>query len=334
MLLSVLFTSSKTSMRIFIQSPNINSPHGGIRVINEWANRLEDFGHRVVLYNQAGALRCTLQEINCKIVNTTNLISKSDVLIVTSPHGAYLLDKDVPKKFVFLQMLEHLFNPTNAKFFNDAIALYKTHYPIISISQWNIRVLQNQFHRTYPIHYVGNGVNFNDFPISYQPKDYKTILLESPEPTNYTKDTERLAIQVAKILKERGYIIKGFGLKEPKDRIFNEFVVKPDLKTINRLYQEATLMLKATKYDARSTAPIEAGTKGTLTIRAIIEGDDDLNETNSFKVGYSIDKLYDATMFALTHKDQLNHRANNIREHVKLYNWDYWMAKINEIICS
>ena len=321
-------------MRIFIQSPNINSPHGGIRVINEWANRLQDFGHRVVLYNQAGALRCTLQEIKCKIVNTTNLICKSDVLIVTSPHGAFLLDKDVPKKFVFLQMLEHLFNPTNAKFFNDSITLYKTHYPIISISQWNIRILQNQFHRSHTIHYVGNGVNLNDFPISYRPKDYKTILLESPEPTNYTKDTERLAIQVGKILKERGYIIKGFGLKEPTHKIFDEFVVNPDLQTMNSLYEEATLLLKATKYDARSTAPLEAGTKGTLTIRAIIEGDDDLNETNSFKTGYSVDKLYDATMFALANREQLDQRANAIREYVKTYTWDYWMNQINKIICS
>jgi len=321
-------------MRIFIQSPNINSPHGGIRVINEWANRLQDLGHRVVLYNQAGALRCTLQEIKCKIVNTTNLINRSDVLIVTSPHGAFLLDKDVPKKFVFLQMLEHLFNPTNAKFFNNAIALYKTHHPIISISQWNIRVLQHQFHRTSPIHYVGNGVNLSDFPISYKLKDYRTILLESPEPTNYTKDTERLAIQVAKILKERGYIIKGFGLREPTDKIFDEFVLKPDLATMNRLYEEATLLIKATKYDARSTAPLEAGTKGTVTIRAITEGDDDLNETNSFKVGYSVDKLYDATMFALSNQNELNKRANTIRSYVQIHTWDYWINKINEILCQ
>lgn len=321
-------------MRIFIQSPNINLPHGGIRIINEWANRLESFGHRVVLYNQAGTVKCTIQEVKCKIVNSTDLLIKSDCLIVTSPHGAFLLDKDIKKKFVFLQMLEHLFNPTNAKFFNNAIALYKTHNPIISISQWNIRVLQHQFHRKFPIHYVGNGVNLNDFPITYKPKDYKTIILESPEPTNHTKDTERLAIQVAKILKERGYIIKGFGLKEPKDKIFDEFVLRPDLKTMNRLYEEATLLLKATKYDARSTAPLEAGTKGTLTIRAITEGDDDLNETNSFKVGYSVDKLYDAVMFALTHKDELDKRANKIREYVQTYTWDYWMQKINEIICQ
>jgi hypothetical protein len=329
-----LYTSSRTSMRIFIQSPNINSPHGGIRVINEWANRLQDFGHRVVLYNQAGSVRCNLQPIKAKIVNTTELLRKSDCLIVTSPHGAFLLDKDVKKKFVFLQMLEHLFNPTNEKFFNNAIALYKTHYPIISISQWNIRVLQNQFHRRFPIHYVGNGVNLTDFPISHQPKDYKTILLESPEPTNHTKDTERLAIQVAKMLKERGYIIKGFGLKEPKDKIFDEFVVGPNLQTMNRLYEEATLLIKATKYDARSTAPLEAGTKGTLTIRGINEGDDDLNETNSFRTGYSVDKLYDATMFALQHRDELDKRANTIRSYVQIHNWDYWMEKINTIICQ
>jgi hypothetical protein len=174
----------------------------------------------------------------------------------------------------------------------------------------------------------------NDFPISYKAKDYKTILLESPEPTNYTKDTERIAIQVAKILKERGYIIKGFGLKEPSDKIFDEFVVKPDLATMNRLYEEATLLIKATKYDARSIAPLEAGTKGTVTIRAIIDGDDDLNETNSFKVGYSADKLYDATMFALSHRDELNKRANTIRSYVQIHSWDYWMNKINQIICQ
>jgi hypothetical protein len=139
---------------------------------------------------------------------------------------------------------------------------------------------------------------------------------------------------VAKILKERGYIIKGFGLKEPSDKIFDEFVVKPDLATMNRLYEEATLLIKATKYDARSTAPLEAGTKGTVTIRAIIDGDDDLNETNSFKVGYSADKLYDATMFALSHRDELNKRANTIRSYVQIHSWDYWMNKINQIICQ
>ena len=322
-------------MKIFIQSPNINSRHGGIRVINEWANRLEYYGHTVILYNQAGPVRCDWMTITCKIVNTTNLLASSDLLIVTSPHGASLLYKDKPvKKVVFLQMLEHLFNITNKAFFDSCFTLYSTKYPLISISQWNIRILQNTYKRKGPIFYVGNGVNLEDFTISDKPKEGRVVLLESPEPTNMAKDTEKIAVQVAKNLREKGWAIKGFGLKKPVDRIYAEYHVKPDLATMNRLYEESTIMIKATKYDARSTAPLEAGTKGTVTIRSIIDGDDDLNESNSFKTGYSYDKLFDATMFAINHPDQLKEKSDNIRKYTQTYTWDYWMDKINQILCS
>jgi hypothetical protein len=322
-------------MRIFIQSPNINSRHGGIRVINEWANRLQSFGHKVILYNQAGPVRCDWMTVTCKIVNTTSLLDKSDLLIVTSPHGAFLLSKDKPvKKVVFLQMLEHLFNITNKSFFDSCLALYTTKYPLISISQWNIRLMQNKYQRKGPIHYVGNGVNLDDFPISDKPKEGKIALLESPEPTNMAKDTEKISVQVAKNLIEKGWTIKGFGLQAAKDNIYAEYFTKPSLETMNRLYDEATIMIKATKYDARSTAPMEAGTKGTVTIRGIIEGDDDLNDNNSFKTGYSYDKLFDATMFAINNPEQLKQRSENIKAHVQTYTWDYWMIKINQIICS
>ena len=322
-------------MRIFIQSPNINSRHGGIRVINEWANRLGAYGHKVILYNQAGPVRCDWMTITCKIVNTTSLLATSDLLIVTSPHGANLLAKDRPvKKVVFLQMLEHLFNLTNKSFFDSCFTLYTTKYPLISISQWNIRMLQNTYKRKGPINYVGNGVNLNDFPISHKPKEGKIALLESPEPTNMAKDTEKIAVQVAKNLREKGWTIKGFGLHQAKDNIYSEYVVKPSLDTMNKLYEEATIMIKATKYDARSTAPLEAGTKGTVTIRGIIEGDDDLNETNSYKTGYSYDKLFDATMFAINNPYDLKEKSDNIRKHTETYTWDYWMDKINQILCS
>ena len=322
-------------MRIFIQSPNINSRHGGIRVINEWANRLQAFGHKVILYNQAGPVRCDWMTITCKIVNTTSLLDNSDLLIVTSPHGAFLLSKDKPvKKVVFLQMLEHLFNITNKSFFDSCLALYTTKYPLISISQWNIRLMQNKYQRKGPIHYVGNGVNLEDFTISDKQKEGKIALLESPEPTNMAKDTEKISVQVAKNLIEKGWTIKGFGLQAAKDNIYTEYFTKPSLETMNRLYDEATIMIKATKYDARSTAPLEAGTKGTVTIRGIIEGDDDLNDSNSFKTGYSYDKLFDATMFAINHPDQLKEKSDNIRKYTQTYTWDYWMDKVNQILCS
>lgn len=322
-------------MKIFIQSPNINSPHGGIRVINEWANRLTDLGHRVILFNQAGPVRCDFMPIKCKIVNTTTLMGQCEIAIITSPHGAFLLDKDKPvKKFVFLQMLEHLFNPTNRVFRANCEKLYKTQYPLISISQWNIRQLQTIFKRTSPIHYVGNGVNFDDFPISYADKDGDIILLESPEPTNHAKDVDKIAVKAAIYFKQKGYRIKGFGLKKPIDNIYDEYIIRPSLEQMNRLYQQATIMIKATKYDARSTAPLEAMTKGTVTIRGIIEGDDDLNELNSYKTKYNLDKVIDSANFALNNPSDLAQRKENALSYVQTYTWDYWMDKINQILCS
>ena len=322
-------------MRIFIQSPNINSRHGGIRVINEWANRLEKFGHRVVLYNQAGTVRSDFMQINCKIVNTLELLGKSDILIVTSPHGSFLLDKDKPaKKFVFLQMLEHLFNINNKKLFQQTMSLYSTKYPLISISLWNIRQLQNSFKRTGITKYVGNGVNLDDFPLSYKPKDGKIILLESPEPTNFCKDVEKIAVKVALKLKLEGYKIKGFGIRPAKENIYDEYVLNPDLKTMNRLYEEATIMLKATRYDARSTAPLEAMTKGTVNVRGIIEGDDDLNASNSFKTTYNIDKVYEFAKYALENKEEREKKAKAGYEYVQTYTWDYWMNQINQILIA
>jgi hypothetical protein len=322
-------------MKIFIQSPNINSPHGGIRVINEWANRLTELGHRVILFNQAGPVRCDFMPIKCKIVNTISLMGQCDIAIITSPHGAFLLDKDQPvKKFVFLQMLEHLFNPSNRAFKENCVKLYKTHYPLISISQWNIRQLQTIFKRTAPIHYVGNGVNLDDFPISYADKDGDIILLESPEPTNQAKDVDKIAVKAAIYFKQKGYRIKGFGLKKATDNIYDEYIVRPSLDEMNRLYQEATIMIKATKYDARSTAPLEAMTKGTVTIRGIIEGDDDLNDQNSYKTKYNLDKVIDSANFALNNPVHFADIKNNAYWYVQTYNWDYWMDKINKILCS
>ena len=322
-------------MRIFIQSPNINSRHGGIRVINEWANRLGAFGHRVVLYNQAGAVRCDWMNINCKIVNSLELLAKSDLLIVTSPHGSFLLNKDLPhKKVVFLQMMEHLFNVNNKKLFTNTLALYTAKCPLISISQWNIRQLQNKFQRTGITKYVGNGVNLDDFPISKRPKDGKIILLESPEPTNFCKDVDKIAVKVAMRLKNEGYIIKGFGIKPTNDSIYDEYIINPDLGTMNRLYEEATIMVKATRYDARSTAPLEAMTKGTVTVRGIIEGDDDLNASNSFKTAYNYDKVYESAKYALENKEEREKRAKAGLEYVQTYTWDYWMNQINQILIA
>ena len=99
---------------------------------------------------------------------------------------------------------------------------------------------------------------------------------------------------------------------------------------MNQLYSQATILVKATLYDARACAPMEAMCKGTVTARAIMHGDDDLiHGENCLKCGYDKDHLYRNAKELLTNHELRKRLANNCIEYVRKYNWDYWMEVIN-----
>lgn len=316
-------------MNIFITIPAL-TPNGGIRVILEVAHRLSKF-HNVTLFNQSPNNECHWYPIECNIVNNTNELAKADVLIITSPHAISLKQLKIKARiFAFNQMMEHLFQPGNRNFRMKCFEFYKLE--TITISQWGIQELRSMGN-IMPIHYLGNGVNLEHFPIYSNKKDGKTILLESPEPINPTKDRDRIALKVAKKLESEGYRIIGYGVIKPKE--INSFFVNPDLNTLNALYKEATILIKATLYDFRSTAPMEAGTKGTVTARAIIKGDDDLiNEHNCLKVNYNEDELYKAAKRLLEDQKLRTRLAKNMITHIKENNWDKYIDQFNKIICG
>ena len=319
-------------MRIVITCPDINSVHGGIRVILEWANRLQDFGHQVFVLDQAKRLKCKWFPLRTKVVNNSYIINRADCLIVTSPHGVQFLDRLVPKKFVFVQMMEHYFRPGNAKWDEMCRLFYTTPFPMFSISKWNIEEMTQKWGRTGPIHYIGNGVNLQHFPVRNCYKDGKQILIESPITSNPSKDPDQLTLKVATRLRSEGYRILGYGAKYHDNHGCDEFVVNPSLDQLNELYSRATILLKATKMDARSCSPMEAMTKGTVTVRGIEMGDDDLTNQNSFRCKYDEIELYQAAKFALTNHEQRQEMSDLCREYVQTYSWNHYMAKINQII--
>ena len=78
-------------------------------------------------------------------------------------------------------------------------------------------------------------------------------------------------------LKREGYKIIAYGarpLRKYREFIPTGYVMNPTLKAINMLYSQASVMIKATKMDARSLSPLEAMTKGCAVSRAINQGDD------------------------------------------------------------
>lgn len=319
-------------MRIVITCPDINSVHGGIRVILEWANRLQDFGHQVFVLDQAKRLKCKWFPLRTKVVNNSYIINRADCLIVTSPHGVQYLDRLVPKKFVFIQMMEHNFRPENPKWMDLCRKFYQNPYPTFAISQWNIDELTHKWGKTGPIYYIGNGVNLDHFPIKNPIKDGKTILIESPVTNNPSKDPDLLQIKIGQRLMLEGFNVIGYG-REPIQYHLTEYYIKPDLKTLNDLYSRATILLKATRMDARSTSPMEAMTKGCVTVRGIEMGDDDLNCTNSYRCGYNELDLYDMVKMALN-DPHLPIKAQICQKYVCDNSWHNIMKQVNEILCN
>jgi len=332
--------------------------HGGLCVITQWANRLTKW-YDVYLYVLNGKHN---NPSWCKVIPEVKLCGpeqlwEADIVILTSPHSAHLIDLILPyqKCFLFLQMMEHKFRPWDAQWLAMCKKFYQAPFPMLSISEWNITLLQNKFDRIAEYSrgsstsflnkssfYITNGIDLEQFPIIRAIKDNRTVLVEGWEPgDNPSKDVDNIGPKVAARLKDEGYYIiafSGLPLKTMKN-VPNEYVRAPDLRTLNELYTKATILIKATKYDARSTAPIEAMTKGTAVCRAIIKGDDDLSNgddgvvKNCWKSGYDENELFRNALFALRNPDARQIVVDNAFRHIKQHcNWDTVMEKVNEIL--
>lgn len=197
-------------------------------------------------------------------------------------------------------------------------------------ARWNIELFES-IGRQHPTIWIGNGVNLDHFHLSNHPKDFKTVLIEGWEARNPAKDIDYIAPRVAKKLKEEGYSIIAYGAKPLTTfaDVPDEYYRVPELEKLNELYERATILIKASKYDARALAPMEAMTKGTPTARAIILGDDDLiDNENCLKVRYDENQLYNAAKKLLTDKKLHKMLSENCFQYVQENGWDRWMPII------
>ncbi|MGN6491044.1 MAG: hypothetical protein ACTHLE_03530 [Agriterribacter sp.] len=328
-------------MKILYTLPGIETPHGGYRIVMEHLTRLQKLGHDVALFIEKGKPVCPWYDHNITITLDRKSYKHYDIIVIGSPHSIWMQDYIKPgqKCFLFMQMVEEKFRPNDALWARQCKQFYLSRFPIIHGSKWGEEHCR-KLGRTGEMHYVGNGVNFDHFPISKKPKDGKVVLLEGCFNKNPAKDVDGLAFQVALMLKNRGYKIIGYGFDNPTGvtLALDEYTCKPSLSQMNVMYEDATILLKATKYDARALSPMEAATKGTLTVRSIIEGDDDLTGGfNCIRIPYlpGVNDLFYAAsnIFA---EDELRERlANNARSYVQQHcNWDTIILQLEKILLS
>lgn len=324
-------------MKILLTTPAVNARSGGIAIIISWCNHLKSiYGHEVDLFTESTETKCTWRRLDVPVV--TKFKQKYyDVVIICSPHSIWIEEIVTTEKvFVFCQMAENLFHPDDERWRSLCFRFYRSPNPMFSISKWNIELFESlgRFAETY---YIGNGIDFNDFPIERPDRNWKIILLESPDTKNPSKDPDHLALKLAGELKGMGYKIIAYGAKPLLNlrKNVDHYVINPDLATINKLYSEATIMIKATKYDARSLSPLEAMTKGCVVSRAINEGDDDLIDSyNCLKTDYNYEHLKAQTLELLNNQELITTLKENAYKYISEQTWINHLEPVNKIITA
>lgn len=326
-------------MNILYTLPSISVPHGGYRIVFEHLNGLKKLGHNVALFVEKQGL-CNWYPLNFPVIHNSRHIQNYEVVVICSPHSIWI-ERQLKKNqrgYIFMQMVEHLFKPTNVEWYGDCLKWYLSKLPVIHGSRWGEQELI-KLGRTGAMHYIGNGVNFDHFPIEENvQKDGKIVLVEGWEASNPAKDIQSIGPQVAQRLKADGFIIKSFGFHTltTLSEVPNEYYSNPSIEVINNLYREATILVKATRLDARALSPVEAMTKGTVTVRSIIYGDDDLIAgDNCVKVPYNEDLLYFAAKNMLedqTSREIISKRA--IEYAKKKLQWEPIIIKLNQILSA
>lgn len=282
-------------MRIVYCAPGLG-PCGGARVIVEHVNRLKKRGHDVMIAShQSGGMRwirCDVPMIRPELLAT----AKAFDAVVATGWQTVEMARALParKLFYFVQMMEDHFYTERSKAYFDAARSYvvakDAGFRFVTIARWLQRTLRENCDVSSVI--VPNGINEDHFHPDGSKRD---VILVEGDDRNPAKDVDHLSWRVALKLKER-YGVELWGYAAVPNQYasqFDRFVLRPTTTQMRMMYSAAKLMVKASRYEGRSLAPLEAFACGTTCARALIEGDDDLVDgQNCRRTPYIHEKLY------------------------------------------
>ena len=321
-------------MKILFTLPGIHNPHGGYLNILEIITELQKYHETVDLFVESKHLTPAWVGFeHIHITNNRKAFKNYDVIVIGSPHSIWIEDMIAPHQRIILhmQMIEELFRPGDMRWKALCYKFYGSKHFLISTSKWGVRRTETTVGRSPENSlFIQDGINLARFPITRPTKDERTILLESPFSKNPAKDTANYAYQVAKRFKWCRII--GYGA-DPSPYPDVEYYQRPDNETLNRLYERATILIKATKYDFSSLAPLQAMTKGCVTARALNYGDDYLiHGETCLRSEYDREKLSENAAELLYSRLKRTEIMENNYKFVGTMSWENVVKKYNEII--
>jgi len=275
-------------MKISFVVPGLYFKSGGLRIIFEYANRLHDKGHDVIIYNPLmyynffkgefrvrstlGRYRNSVRDLvfgvnipknfyehNFKIVNVpfiSNLfLGDADIVIATAWPTAYSvfdLNKSKGKKIYFIQDYESW--NANIEYVDKSYLL-----PLkrITISKYLRKLFEEKFHIDTEVIY--NGIDFNKF--NNEQKVFNTIKRISFIYHDLEKKDSEAAIKTVVRLKEKYPDIEiiSFGYNAYKNMPdFVKFYVNPNDELIKNIYCMSDIFLFTSKEEGFGLPPAEA----------------------------------------------------------------------------
>lgn len=311
-------------MKICITTPIAETYHGGTRLIIDMASELSKYNEVHLLSERPATRVLDVPVIDKALYHQLSF----DLVILCSPHSVYVLDDlKGAQCIVFIQMLEHLW--LNGKMAANCDRFYNSGHPTFvnaKFIQAHKKVGASTVVETWIPGYFHNNLYVSSN------KSTCTLLLESPETSNPTKDVDKIALKVATRLKKYrpSLQIIGYGRNKPSAQyrgLFDSFVIMPSINDLASIYNTATVMLKATMFDGRACAPLEAMLFDCVNVRAINFGDDHLNNENCYLSDYDEARAFELTGYALFEADNSS-KIKKARELAESYTFSNFIKQI------
>ncbi len=284
-------------MRIAYITPGFG-PCGGMRVVAEHVNRLAARGHEMFVLMPRFNRTPRWIEVNATMgpIIAARGGKPFDAVVATG-YNTVAASLRVPGRnhLWFVQMAEWAFYQKGGYKRDAAMQAYelatKQGLCVVTIAQWVYEEMKQRWGIDAEI--IGNGVNQEHFYVPDGVEKAKAIMVEG-DCRNAAKDVDHLTWRAAIELKEEyGVELWGYSaIGNPYTSHFDKFVLVPDVDTMRDMYARSLFLLKASRYDARACAPVEAMCCGTPTVRALIRGDDDLiHGRNCLRSGYDYERF-------------------------------------------
>ena len=312
-------------------------PCGGVRVILEHCTRLQKRGHDVTIINPSGNSPMIWEwygQMDVPVKRGLTDGKTFDLVVATGGSTVYWAQKIPAERYAyFVQMMEHRFfkvGTSNYYQHEQSYALaHKMGFQTITIAEW-LRESLEEYGVDAPV--IPNGVNQDQF---HKVGDNENYILVEGDNRNPAKDVQGISWGVAQNLK-RKYDVALYGyaaIQHPYANLMDYFVMKPSQEEMRRLYSGALFLLKASRFEGRACAPVEAMCCGTTTVRGIIQGDDDLiHEKNCLRTGYDYDAVEEQAERLLENHNLRDRLERGCKKHAKtVLQWDKVIDWLEEL---